>query len=319
MNLKRANAVWAIVLIGLGGLLLAQNFGYLDELSWQVWAAIFAGLSVLFLVTYLLSGIRNWGWLFPALILGALAGMLVMGMTGRASAALVSPLMLAIGAPFVVAFALSPRENWWALIPAWVMGVLGGLMLVVDRAAGELIGALLMFAVGAPFLIAYLINRSRWWALIPGGVLVAMGLVILLSTRATGQVIGTLVLLLIALPFLAVYAAGPDKNWWALIPAGVLASVALLVFLAAGRDVSPEAGARLSGVLFLGSAVTFSLLWLQRATAPTAWAIYPAGALAALALLAFVLGSRLEVAWPLVLIGVGLLLLALSLRPRRSE
>ncbi|MCC6189682.1 MAG: hypothetical protein IT318_11655 [Anaerolineales bacterium] len=72
--------------------------------------------------------------------------------------------------------------------------------------------------------------------------------------------IGVQALPIVALPFAAVYALSPIRNWWALMPAGVLASVALLVFLVAGRDVTVDLGVRLSGVLFLGAAATFGQL-----------------------------------------------------------
>jgi hypothetical protein len=316
MQSKTANSLWALILIGLGGLLLAQNFGYLDQFGWQFWALTLTGLGVMFLIVYLQSGVRNWGWLFPALICSAVAGTLTLGALGVSSAAIASPIMASVGAPFIVAFALNPRQNWWALIPAWVMAVLTLMLWVVDRVPGETIGALLMLAIGSPFLLVYALDRARWWALIPGGVLVGMAVIILLTTRMPGEAMGSLVLFVMALPFLAVYAAAPQKNWWALIPAGVLGSLAVMVFVIAGRSVSEDVGARLSGILFLGLGLTFAVLWLQRTSIPTAWAIYPAGGLVILAALTFALGAGLELVWPLVLIGVGLVLLLASLRPK---
>jgi hypothetical protein len=316
MQNKTANALWALILIGLGGLLLAQNYGYLDQFGWQFWALILGGLGVMFLIVYLVSGVRNWGWLFPALILSAVAATITLGANGVSSAIVAAPIMASVGVPFVVAFALNPREHWWALIPAWIMAVMTVLMWVVDRVPGEAIGSLVMLGAGAPFLLVYALDRKRWWALIPGGVLAGMAVIILLATRTSGEVIGSVVLGVMALPFLAVYAAAPQKNWWALIPAGVFASLAVMVFVITGRSVSDDLGARLSGILFLGVGLTFAVLWLQRTSIPTAWAIYPAAGLVTFAALAFALGARLELVWPLVLIGVGLVLLLVSLRPR---
>jgi hypothetical protein len=67
MNTKWINLFWAILLILGGGLFLAQNLGYIDEFSDQVWMYVLAGASALFLVTYLVmgSGIGA-GWSLPA-------------------------------------------------------------------------------------------------------------------------------------------------------------------------------------------------------------------------------------------------------------
>jgi len=316
MQTKTANAFWAFILIGLGGLLLAQNFGYLDQFGWQFWALTLGALSILFLVLYVLSGVRNWGWLFPGLICGAVASTITLGGLGVSSSVVAAPIMASVGIPFVVAFALSPRQNWWALIPAWVMVVLTLVVTLADRVQGETIGALFMLAIGVPFLLVFVLDRKRWWALIPGGVLAGMSVVVLLATRTSGEIMGSVVLFIMALPFVAVYAAGPQKNWWALIPAGVLGSLAVMVFVITGQSVSDDLGARLSGILFLGVGLTFAILWLQRHSVPTAWAIYPAGAFVILAALAFTLGAGLDLIWPLVLIGVGLVLLLVSLRPK---
>lgn len=67
------NAFWGILLILGGGLFLAQNLGYLEEFSATTWMYIFIGASVLFFVTYFVSGLQHWGWLFPACIFGGLA------------------------------------------------------------------------------------------------------------------------------------------------------------------------------------------------------------------------------------------------------
>ena len=69
----------------------------------------------------------------------------------------------------------------------------------------------------------------------------------------------------------------------------------------------------------LGISATFFLVWLQRDTQPVEWAKYPAGAFLVFGVLAVLFGSDMNLYWPILLIGAGLLVLFGSLRPRRSE
>jgi hypothetical protein len=124
---------------------------------------------------------------------------------------------------------------------------------------------------------------------------------------------------MIALPFLAVFFWSP-KNWWALIPAGFMGTVAvnLLLFLPGPGEVEhPE---WMAGGMFLGWALTFGALWLRRSDQqPTAWAAYPAIGLGLAAVMAFFLGTRFELFWPLAIIAVGIVVLFGSLRGRAAQ
>jgi FtsH-binding integral membrane protein len=55
-------------------------------------------------------------------------------------------------------------------------------------------------------------------------------------------------------------------------------------------DLNTRAG-MISGVLLLGLAATFGVLWLRRKNQPTDWAKYPAVGLFVLSILAFILGD----------------------------
>ena len=317
MRSTYVNILWGVALILGGGLFLAHNLGYFDRFSPQFWMAAFAGASLFFFASYFLSGIRHWGWLFPASMSAALALTIGLSEAGFTDAAIGAPILASIALPFVVAFALNPRQHWWALIPAWVMAVLTLIVLATARLPGEFIAALVLFGIALPFLVVYLVDRSRWWALIPAFTLGVVGLLPLLANHLSGDLMGAFVLLLLALPFLVVYLASPP-NWWALIPAGVLGSIGLSLLLSSIEVFGTYWNTLIGALMFLGWAATFGLLWLRRESQPTEWAKYPALIMLAAALVTMVLGSGIQQYWPLALIAVGALVLLNNLRARQS-
>ena len=94
------------------------------------------------------------------------------------------------------------------------------------------------------------------------------------------------------------------KRWWVIIPAGVLASIALL--LAFNELFSWNA----TPVLFLGFAATFTYLYLlSPERGGQRWALYPAVVFIALTVLVNDPGSGFSSALPLLFIGAGVLML----------
>src|SRR5919108_1641618 len=73
MNVKKSGLFWGVLLIGAGLLALADQMGYVETFSPQVWIGIFAVISLLGLISYALSGWKQWGWLFPTGVFGGLA------------------------------------------------------------------------------------------------------------------------------------------------------------------------------------------------------------------------------------------------------
>lgn len=303
MKARTLNLIWGLLLIAAGGLFLAQNLGLISAPAPLVWAGLFGVASLTFFASYFVSGARNWGWLFPAFVTGAVAATIFLAEMGISGAFMASMILWSVAVPFLVPFVQAPRENWWALIPAYVLGVIGGFLLLSGFIAGEWLVALVMFTIALPFFVAFLLDQENWWALIPGFVMAAVGLFMLLITQFSGEALGAFVLLAIALPFFVVFLRTRD-NWWALIPAGVLATIAVVVLAAGATSESAEAR-WLGGVMFLGLAATFGTLWLMRSSQPTEWAKYPAAGLLVASLAAFAWGAGVQIVWPLALILIG--------------
>jgi hypothetical protein len=324
-----ASIFWGLALILAGGLFLAQTLGWLDldGLSAETWTIAFAAGSLLFLITYLLDGWRKWGWLFPVLILAALALTLWMALAEVESSFVAAPILLAVALPFLAAFLIDRRRHWWALIPFWVLFVIILIVVFAESINGNFIAALVLYSIGLPFLVVYLVNRSHRWALIPAAVLTIIGTIPLLAGLVEsipafrGINPGLVPMVLFALPFYVVYFRW-QSQWWALIPAGIFTSIALVVALTPlfPENAYAEQNPILSGVLLLGFGLTFGLLWLRRAVQPTDWAKYPAAGLLAAGILAAVLGETFLTWWPLALVLVGLVLIGASLvRSKKTD
>ena len=147
--------------------------------------------------------------------------------------ALVWALAFAIGGgAFLTAFAAAPAR-WWALIPGFALlslSALIGLQELSPALAGPWGGALFLGGIGLGFCTVYLTGRARWWALIPGGALLTVAAVAGLSENIDGPALGWVLFLGLALTFGLVASvpapSGPMR--WALIPAGILLTMALV-------------------------------------------------------------------------------------------
>lgn len=294
---------------------LLDNLDVFPELTENGWAFVLALISVVFLAAYLTGNRRNWGLLFAVVVpaTGALAIWLERAdVDGEVIGGLATLLM---SVPFWAALLIGRRASWWALIPAGVLTAVGLLTMIAGEAADELIGALVLFVIGAPFFVVYLMNRKQWWALFPAIILTMIGLAILLSGLVSDEVVPFIILTGIALPFFGLFLLRRD-NWWALVPAGVLTSVAVAVLVSEVVKAEDSVDGRIiGGIILAGIALTFAFIWSLHKQAKTEWAKYPAIVLAIIAVLVAGLGFRPELAWALGLIVLGVVVLLRALRP----
>jgi hypothetical protein len=318
MKTKLSSILPGLFLILAGAIALWAQLGHFYNGAPQFWMAVFAGFAVLFLAAYLLSGIRAWGWLFPTLICGAVALTIYLGEAGVHHSIVGTPILIAVGLPFMVPLILDVRKNWWAFIPAWIMAVLAGVVAAADTIQGEWIASMVMLGFAIPFLIVFLTDRSRGWALIPAFVFVVIAFIPPASTFLKGEYMGGLINIFIGLPFLVAYIAS-RKSWWAIIPAGVMISIGLMIILIGIFGSSASIGSIAVGVMFLGFAATFGLLWLQRNSSPTDWAKYPSIVLGILAVFMFFSAASLNYIWPIILIAGGLILLYFGFRHKSTD
>jgi len=160
----------------------------------------------------------------------------------------------------------------------------------------------------ASFTFYFLEGTGKWGWLFPAGIFAALAILLgLAEAGVDSPVMAAPIFIGVGLPFVVAYFQDRAKNWWALIPTGLMAFFTLVMFTVDRvRDEWIGAG------LFFILAVIFSLIYLgKRAT----WA-------AIVAFVMFVLGfmpllamtSRPELAGILVMAAIGLPFLLVYLR-----
>lgn len=175
--------------------------------------------------------------------------------------------------------------------------------------------ALLFGAAGIAFLYVLSVNRmGNWWAIIPGMTLLGIGVMMIVEMFSPVLFpAGAIFLTFLALAFWGIYIMIP-KFWWAIIPAGVLSTLALIDI--ADGIVRFDVG----WLLFLGIAATFGLVYLlpRRHGENTSWAIWPAvGSLAVAAIWMISAIDILRFFWPIGLVIVGGYLVWVALKRDR--
>lgn len=211
------------------------------------------------------------------------------------------------------------RRSGWRLLLGGTLLVLGGIgllqafnILPVHGSFYAILFGTLFGAVGIAFLSLLIGNRSNWWAAIPGITLIGLSGLLWMSYLLPGigaRYGGAFFLACVGLSFLVVYLL-ERRNWWAVIPAGVMFTLATITVL---EQVS---GLESGGILFFGLALTFALLGIVPVEGGRMrWPWYPAIILLVMGvIISLSIGSVLNYVWPLILILVGLFMVVRTLR-----
>ncbi len=207
---------------------------------------------------------------------------------------------------------------------AWgLLLVLAGILLLLGTLGvlGQVVAYIwgLLFAVaGLGFLYVFLSRRDNWWAVIPGMALLGISGLIIVNEAAPrwgGAWSGALFLAALALAFWIIYL-NQRANWWALIPAGVLTTLALVAGLSTTLP-----GLETGGIFFLGLGLTFLLLTVVRTPeGRLTWAIIPAAVLLVMGALLVAQSVRaFAYVWPIALVVAGAYLLFRAATSRSTE
>jgi hypothetical protein len=139
------------------------------------------------------------------------------------------------GLIFLIVF-LMDREQWWALIPGFVLMGVGGTILVgeyVNIRGMDISGAVMLIFIALPFWLIFIQKQDFWWALFPAGVLSSIGIMTLVPGKY--EDLGVSIMFFgWAGTFLLVYFLAKQK--WAIWPTLGLAVMAV-AFLAGAFDV----------------------------------------------------------------------------------
>ena len=180
------------------------------------------GVGILLLVAGVILLLQNFGVFGP--IVANLVWVLLFGLGGLT---------------FLLVFAFN-REHWWALIPGCTL--LGLAVLVgFGEALGALATAIFMAAIGLSFFLIYAMRPEHWWAIIPGGSLFSVAALIVVADKIKPEEISVGVMFFgLALTFALVYLlpSTHEERRWALIPAGILAALGVLMTLTLGGVVN---------------------------------------------------------------------------------
>jgi hypothetical protein len=211
--------------------------------------------------------------------------------------------------------------KWPILRLLWgVLLILGGILFLLYELGYVLIGdyawAIILGIAGLAFLSVFITDRRQWWALFPGFALLIGGSILLLENvfpQLPDELGGVIALGGIGLAFLIIFLIN-FENWWALIPAGVLLSLAVAIGLSAFLEES-----LMPGVFLIGLGLTFGGIgFMSTPQGRMRWAFIPAVILLVIGIILLVAMADLMLyLLPLGFIAVGVYIIYVILRSRQ--
>jgi hypothetical protein len=205
--------------------------------------------------------------------------------------------------------------KWPVLRVLWgLLLVLAGIVFLLDSIGTISIGdyqwAIILVIGGLAFLSVFFADRQHWWALFPAFGLLIGGTILFFESSfpwISSDFGGAIALGGIGLAFLLIFLSN-FKNWWALIPAGVLFSLAAMFVL----------GIESGGVFLIGLGLTFGVLgFIPTEHGRMRWAFIPAVVLILLGIfITLAVYNLFAVLWPLALIAAGVMIIYFVIKTR---
>lgn len=182
--------LWAYLLIGLGLVFLATNFGWLAFVTSWIWALLFIAGGGAFLALYQRNR-THWWALIPGFALLALG---VAALGGSAAGGL---FLGFIGAGFAAVY-LSNHARWWAIIPAGTLFTLALVAWLGTVQPGWDLGWLFFLGIALTFGVLFFLPEGEGkqrWAVYPALVALVLVLLTTLSSSLGGVVVPLLLVL----------------------------------------------------------------------------------------------------------------------------
>jgi predicted membrane protein len=246
----RNRMVWGGLLVLLGILSLLESTIGLSSWVWVI--CLVAAGTVVMLIYARDRG--NRAAMIPSYVLWAIALLIALTSLRVLRGTFIATFVLSgVALPFLVVY-MKDRKQWWALIPAYVLLAVALMVALIGirLLRNEAIATYVLWAIALPFLTVYMRNRKQWWALIPTYVLGSLGLMVgLIGVGLLRNfLIPAYIMYAIAAPFFVVYARD-QKQWWALIPAGIMTALGSAFLIASAANS-----------MFVPAILIFAGIWL---------------------------------------------------------
>ena len=203
----------------------------------------------------------------------------------------------------------------WRMVIGFLLLAFGGLLMLqtfnilpYSDDFEQALVSLVFLAGGSIFLIHLFNNKAQnWWAVIPASALIALGIIIFGDAyfpRFMDDVGGGVFLGGIAAAFWIIYLTKKPDFWWALIPAGILSTLALIAIESISNILPAE------HLFLFGTSATFAMVGLTvKPKEKYQWAWIPAGILFGIGCINLMVDSQLTIVMPILLIIIGLAIL----------